>query len=103
MIQSPGSGDQGDMQKQALQNLSRLVRDKDLEIEALKQKNETLLAVLQDSSSNGTEISTLMQDKENLVKQLKVFQDERDQMILKSLFLHVPLITRSRALYHIFL
>jgi chromosome segregation ATPase len=81
MIQSPGSGDQGDMQKQALQNLSRLVRDKDLEIEALKQKNETLLVVLQDSSSNGTEISTLMQDKENLVKQLKVFQDERDQMV----------------------
>jgi len=36
-----------DMQREALQTLSRLVRDKDLEIQALTQKNHTLLQVLQ--------------------------------------------------------
>ncbi|VDH89781.1 Hypothetical predicted protein [Mytilus galloprovincialis] len=83
MIQGPDvNGDKDDMHKQALQNLSRLIRDKDLEVESLKQKNETLLTVLQESSSSGSELSTLMQDKDNLAKQLKVLQDERDQMVL---------------------
>lgn len=83
MIQGPDANeDKDDMHKQALQNLSRLIRDKDLEVESLKQKNETLLTVLQESSSSGTELSTLMQDKDNLARQLKVLQDERDQMVL---------------------
>ncbi|XP_052106690.1 thyroid receptor-interacting protein 11-like [Mytilus californianus] len=83
MIQGPDvNEDKDDMHKQALQNLSRLIRDKDLEVESLKQKNETLLTVLQESSSSGTELSTLMQDKDNLARQLKVLQDERDQMVL---------------------
>ncbi|XP_063426275.1 thyroid receptor-interacting protein 11-like isoform X5 [Mytilus trossulus] len=83
MIQGPDvNGEKDDMHKQAMQNLSRLIRDKDLEVESLKQKNETLLTVLQESSSSGSELSTLMQDKDNLAKQLKVLQDERDQMVL---------------------
>ncbi|XP_033734322.1 thyroid receptor-interacting protein 11-like isoform X2 [Pecten maximus] len=70
-----------DMHKEALQNLSRLVRDKDLEIEALTQKNQTLLQVLQESSGGGMEISNLMQDKDNLMKQLAALQAEREQMV----------------------
>ena len=34
-----------DMSKEAIKNLSRMIRDKDLEIESLSQKNETLLQV----------------------------------------------------------
>ncbi|XP_069117475.1 thyroid receptor-interacting protein 11-like isoform X2 [Argopecten irradians] len=71
-----------DMHKEALQNLSRLVRDKDLEVEALTQKNQTLLQVLQESSSGGgMEVSNLMQDKDNLTKQLTALQTEREQMV----------------------
>ncbi|XP_046578475.1 thyroid receptor-interacting protein 11-like [Haliotis rubra] len=72
-----------DMQREALQNLSRLVRDRELEIEALKQKNDTLLAVLQDSSqeTQGSQINSLLQDKDNLSKQVMTFQAEREQMI----------------------
>ncbi|KAK3093131.1 hypothetical protein FSP39_011514 [Pinctada imbricata] len=73
-----------EMQKEALQNLSRIIRDKDMEIEALRQKNETLLAVLQESPNNegdAGQLSGLMQDKENLTKQLSALQSEREQMI----------------------
>ncbi|XP_060081680.1 thyroid receptor-interacting protein 11-like isoform X2 [Ylistrum balloti] len=70
-----------DMHKEALQNLSRLVRDRDLEVEALKQKNQTLLQVLQESSGGGMEVSNLMQDKDNLSKQLAALQAEREQMV----------------------
>ncbi|XP_021378002.1 thyroid receptor-interacting protein 11-like isoform X3 [Mizuhopecten yessoensis] len=70
-----------DMHKEALQNLSRLVRDRDMEVEALTQKNQTLLQVLQESSAGGMEVSSLMQDKDNLSKQLATLQAEREQMV----------------------
>ncbi|KAL4238385.1 Golgi organization [Mactra antiquata] len=70
-----------DMQKETVKNLSRIIRDKDLEIESLTQKNQTLLSVLQESSNEGTELTSLMQDKENLGKQLNQLQSEREQMI----------------------
>ena len=35
-----------DMQREALRNLSRIIRDKELEIESLNMKNGTLLQVL---------------------------------------------------------
>ena len=34
-----------DMQKEAVRNLSRIIRDKELEIESLNMKNQTLLQV----------------------------------------------------------
>ncbi|XP_061173845.1 thyroid receptor-interacting protein 11-like isoform X1 [Saccostrea echinata] len=70
-----------DMQKEALQNLSRIIRDKDMEIEALTRKNETLIAVMQESSDSGSQINSLMQDKANLSKQLADLRSEREQMI----------------------
>ncbi|XP_062621863.1 thyroid receptor-interacting protein 11-like isoform X2 [Saccostrea cucullata] len=70
-----------DMQKEALQNLSRIIRDKDMEIEALTRKNETLVAVMQESSDSGSQINSLMQDKTNLSKQLADLKSEREQMI----------------------
>ena len=82
--QPKDSSEKEHMQREALQNMSRLIRDREMEIDALKQKNETLLEVLQNSSSeNGNErqIQSLLQDKENLGKQVKQLQNEREQMI----------------------
>ncbi|XP_053375011.1 thyroid receptor-interacting protein 11-like isoform X2 [Mercenaria mercenaria] len=70
-----------DMQKETVKNLSRIIRDKDLEIESLTQKNATLLSVLQESSTEGTQINSLLVEKENLTKQLAALQGEREQMI----------------------
>ncbi|XP_025104160.1 thyroid receptor-interacting protein 11-like isoform X4 [Pomacea canaliculata] len=80
------------MHREALQNLSRLVRDREVEIEALKQKNETLMAVLQDLNQGGgtgsaegsnmaASLGTHLADKENLEKQLAALQAEREQMV----------------------
>ena len=74
------SNDAGSMQKEALQKLSNIIRDKDVEIDALKQKNETLLTIFQDSSQNGPQINSLIQEKENLKKELSLLQAERDQI-----------------------
>ncbi|KAK6181040.1 hypothetical protein SNE40_008983 [Patella caerulea] len=79
-----GPSQNDDMQKAALQQLSRLIRDKDVEIEALKQKNETLLAVLQDSSTDNSnnQLSTLLLEKETLSKQCAGLQSQNEQMIV---------------------
>ncbi|XP_050406994.1 thyroid receptor-interacting protein 11 isoform X2 [Patella vulgata] len=79
-----GPSPNDDMQKAALQQLSRLIRDKDVEIEALKQKNETLLAVLQDSSTDNSnnQLSTLLLEKENLSKRCAGLQSQNEQMIV---------------------
>ena len=76
-----GENHTDDMQKEAIQNLSRMIRDKDLEVESLKQKNETLLSVLQESSQAGNQINSLMAERDNLTKQLTALQTEREQMI----------------------
>lgn len=77
---SEDQDDAGSMQKEALQRLSNIIRDKDVEIDALKQKNETLLAIFQDSSQNGPQINSLIQEKENFKKELALLQGERDQI-----------------------
>ena len=75
-----------EMTKEAVKKLSQIIRDKDLEIESLTQKNETLLQVLQSTSGStndaaGAQLGTLMQDKENLMKQVALFQKDREQII----------------------
>eukprot|EP00106_Octopus_bimaculoides_P003038 XP_014770480.1 PREDICTED: thyroid receptor-interacting protein 11-like [Octopus bimaculoides] len=81
VIVSNDASEAGGMQKEALQKLSNIIRDKDVEIDALKQKNKTLLTIFQDSSQSGPQINSLIQDKENLKKQLSVLQAERDQIV----------------------
>jgi chromosome segregation ATPase len=72
-----------DMSKTAIKTLSQLVRDRELEIEALKQKNGTLLLVLQEGGSGvgRSEVHDLIQEKENLTKQLAIYQNDREQII----------------------
>lgn len=78
-IQTP----RNDMQKEALQNLSYLIQEKDLEIGALKQKNDTLVQVLQTASpNNSTEINKVLEDKEELQKENKMLKEERDQLVV---------------------
>ncbi|XP_033104008.1 thyroid receptor-interacting protein 11-like isoform X2 [Anneissia japonica] len=76
-------GPNNDMRKEALQNLSRLVQDKDLEIEALKQKNESLLLVLQrETPDKTTDVSNLLVENSNLQKSNTVLIEERDQLVV---------------------
>ena len=75
-----------EMTKEAVKKLSQIIRDKDLEIESLTQKNQTLLQVLQETGGStndaaGAQLGTLMQDKENLMKQVALFQKDREQII----------------------
>ncbi len=72
-----------EMTKEAVKKLSQIIRDKDVEIEALQQKNFTLLQVLQDSSQDGSgeQISGLIQERDNLTKQVAAFQKDREQII----------------------
>ena len=52
----------GDMAKETVQNLSSVIRDKDLEIEGFKSRNESLVILVQESSkqqSTGKDVSDL--------------------------------------------
>ena len=83
-IQQQSQGPRKDMQKEALQKLSRLIQDKDLEMEALKLKNESLLQVLQQSAApnDSTQISKVLLEREQLQKDNKVLKEERDQLVV---------------------
>ncbi|KAL5009215.1 hypothetical protein ScPMuIL_014796 [Solemya velum] len=81
IVQGKKEDNVDEMQREALQNLSRLVRDKDLEVEALTQKNNTLLILLQENSPENTQVSELLRDKDNLTKQLAILNSEREQMV----------------------
>ena len=72
-----------DMSRQAIKQLSQVIRDKDVEMEALRQKSDTLIAVLQVQSPDGAadQISTLMRERDNLAKQVGVYADDRNQIV----------------------
>ena len=82
-LENAAKGSRDDMQKEALQNLSRIIQDKDLEIEALKQKNTSLLEVLQaEAPTNSSQISDVLSDKENLQKENAVLKEEKEQLVV---------------------
>ncbi|XP_039598213.1 thyroid receptor-interacting protein 11 isoform X1 [Polypterus senegalus] len=79
-----------DMVRETIQNLSRIIREKDIEIDALTQKSQTLLTVLQSSSSGpGSESSgvssnqfeELLQERDNLKQQMKKMEEWKQQVI----------------------
>ncbi|CAL1534031.1 unnamed protein product [Lymnaea stagnalis] len=81
---SPARDDgEDEMRREALANLARLVRDRETEIDALKQKNETLLAVLQSSgeSQAATHLAPLLKDREHLSQQVAALTSERAEFI----------------------
>ncbi|XP_041453296.1 thyroid receptor-interacting protein 11-like isoform X1 [Lytechinus variegatus] len=82
-LHNESRGPRDDMQKEALQKLSRIIQDKDLEIEALKQKNTSLLEVLQtEAPSNSSQISGVLSESEKLQKENSVLKEERDQLVV---------------------
>lgn len=80
---SPVANSNNDMSREAIKQLSQVIRDKDVEMEALRQKSDTLIAVLQEQSADGAadQISTLMRERDNLAKQISVFVDDRNQIV----------------------
>ncbi|NXE26647.1 TRIPB protein, partial [Ardeotis kori] len=79
-----------DMSRETIQNLSRIIREKDIEIDALSQKCQTLLAVLQISSTgtdngsggvNSNQFEELLQERDKLKQQVKKMEEWKQQVI----------------------
>uniref|UniRef100_A0A8C5T647 Thyroid hormone receptor interactor 11 n=1 Tax=Malurus cyaneus samueli TaxID=2593467 RepID=A0A8C5T647_9PASS len=79
-----------DMSRETIQNLSRIIREKDIEIDALSQKCQTLLTVLQTSSTGGdsgaggvnsNQFEELLQERDKLKQQVKKMEEWKQQVI----------------------
>ncbi|KAM4624900.1 thyroid receptor-interacting protein 11 [Polymixia lowei] len=86
---SDPSGSQ-EMFRETIQNLSRIIREKDIEIDALTQKCQTLVAVLQSSggeSSGGpggvssNQFEELLHERDTLKQQVKKMEEWKQQVI----------------------
>lgn len=86
---SDPSGSQ-EMFKETIQNLSRIIREKDIEIDALTQKCQTLVTVLQTSGGeSGTgsggvssnQFEELLQERDTLKQQVKKMEEWKQQVI----------------------
>ncbi|XP_030337640.1 thyroid receptor-interacting protein 11 [Strigops habroptila] len=79
-----------DMSRETIQNLSRIIREKDIEIDALSQKCQTLLTVLQTSGAgsdngsggvNSNQFEELLQERDKLKQQVKKMEEWKQQVI----------------------
>ncbi|XP_034963159.1 thyroid receptor-interacting protein 11 isoform X1 [Zootoca vivipara] len=79
-----------DMSRETIKNLSRIIREKDIEIDALSQKCQTLLTVLQTSSVDGgnelgginsNQFEELLQERDNLKQQVKKMEEWKKQVM----------------------
>uniref|UniRef100_H2T2S0 Thyroid hormone receptor interactor 11 n=1 Tax=Takifugu rubripes TaxID=31033 RepID=H2T2S0_TAKRU len=86
---SDPSGSQ-EMFKETIQNLSRIIREKDIEIDALTQKCQTLVTVLQSSGGESTagsggvssnQFEELLQERDTLKQQVKKMEEWKQQVI----------------------
>uniref|UniRef100_A0A3B5L5A5 Thyroid hormone receptor interactor 11 n=1 Tax=Xiphophorus couchianus TaxID=32473 RepID=A0A3B5L5A5_9TELE len=86
---SDPSGSQ-EMFKETIQNLSRIIREKDIEIDALTQKCQTLVTVLQSmggeagTASGGVssnQFEELLQERDTLKQQVKKMEEWKQQVI----------------------
>ncbi|XP_063039557.1 thyroid receptor-interacting protein 11 [Engraulis encrasicolus] len=111
--QADPSGSQ-EMFRETIQNLSRIIREKDIEIDALTQKCQTLVTVLQASAAadaggggggGGSGVSSnqfeeLLQERDTLKQQVKKMEEWKQQVITtvrnmqhESAALHEELLT----------
>ncbi|XP_054913154.1 thyroid receptor-interacting protein 11 isoform X2 [Poeciliopsis prolifica] len=86
---SDPSGSQ-EMFKETIQNLSRIIREKDIEIDALTQKCQTLVTVLQSTGSeagaasggvSSNQFEELLQERDTLKQQVKKMEEWKQQVI----------------------
>ncbi|KAL8169033.1 UNVERIFIED_CONTAM: hypothetical protein K2H54_032560 [Gekko kuhli] len=82
------SSSQG-MSRDTIKNLSRIIREKDIEIDALSQKCQTLLTVLQTSNMGGNselgginsnQFEELLQERDKLKQQVKKMEEWKQQV-----------------------
>ncbi|XP_077537106.1 uncharacterized protein LOC144149418 isoform X4 [Haemaphysalis longicornis] len=70
-----------ELTRQALRNLSQLVRDRELEVEAEKQKNSTLLQLLRQCSPvEEGQLKELMEERESLVQKVALAEEELSRL-----------------------
>ncbi|XP_077476383.1 thyroid receptor-interacting protein 11 [Stigmatopora argus] len=79
------SGNQ-EMFKETIQNLSRIIREKDIEIDALTQKCQTLVTVLQSSGGDAGGVSSnqfeeLLKERDALKQRVKKMEEWKQQVI----------------------
>lgn len=80
-------GSTQEMFRETIQNLSRIIREKDIEIDALSQKCQTLLTVLQESngneagSVNSNQFEELLQERDKLKQQVKKMEEWKQQVL----------------------
>ncbi|XP_052007166.1 thyroid receptor-interacting protein 11 [Xyrauchen texanus] len=88
---SDPSGSQ-EMFRETIQNLSRIIREKDIEIDALTQKCQTLVSVLQTSGCNdpvsgssggvsSNQFEEVLQERDTLKQQVKKMDEWKQQVI----------------------
>ncbi|KAJ8411932.1 hypothetical protein AAFF_G00155700 [Aldrovandia affinis] len=81
-----------EMSRETIQNLSRIIREKDIEIDALTQKCQTLVTVLQTSSIgeqgsgigggvSSNQFEELLQERDTLKQQVKKMEEWKQQVI----------------------
>ncbi|XP_072349195.1 thyroid receptor-interacting protein 11 isoform X1 [Scyliorhinus torazame] len=79
-----------DMVRETIQNLSRIIREKDIEIDALTQKCQTLVTVLQTSGMgsggesglvSSNQFEELLQERDKLKQQVKKMEEWKQQVI----------------------
>ncbi|XP_035869194.1 thyroid receptor-interacting protein 11 isoform X3 [Phyllostomus discolor] len=77
-----------DMFRETVQNLSRIIREKDIEIDALSQKCQTLVTVLQTSGTgdqaggvNSNQFEELLQERDKLKQQVKKMEEWKQQVM----------------------
>ncbi|XP_019953482.2 thyroid receptor-interacting protein 11 [Paralichthys olivaceus] len=79
-----------EMFKETIQNLSRIIREKDIEIDALTQKCQTLVTVLQTSGGesgagsggvSSNQFEELLQERDTLKQQVKKMEEWKQQVI----------------------
>ncbi|NXY63118.1 TRIPB protein, partial [Callaeas wilsoni] len=90
MLSNRSENSSQDMSRETIQNLSRIIREKDIEIDALSQKCQTLLTVLQTSSTgadngaggvNSNQFEELLQERDKLKQQVKKMEEWKQQVI----------------------
>lgn len=79
-------GSTQEMFRETIQNLSRIIRERDIEIDALSQKCQTLLTVLQASNSengsvNSNQFEELLQERDKLKQQVKKMEEWKQQVL----------------------
>ncbi|KAM6960712.1 thyroid receptor-interacting protein 11 [Aplochiton taeniatus] len=78
-----------EMFRETIQNLSRIIREKDIEIDALTQKCQTLVTVLQASGAGGADsggvssnqFEELLHERDTLKQQVKKMEEWKQQVI----------------------